>query len=222
MIQHALKLGVAVVFCVTAISCGDDGGSGGSGGAAGVAGTTGATGGTGGTSGMAGMGGVGGGGTGGGGTGGGGAGGTGGVGGGGTGGGGTGGGGTGGTGGMPPTGNPTWSAIYPEIIMARGCAQGAQCHGGAGGMLTLSDADTAYAALVDVMAMGVLPGFTNCSESGLKRVVPNDPDMSLLVQKLAGTQMCGLQMPPGGPASLIPAEQLEQVKMWIAGGALKN
>jgi len=217
MIQHALKLGVAVVFCATAISCGDDAGTGGSGGAAGVAGTTGATGGMGGASGMAGLGGVGGGGTGGGGTGGGG---TGGVGGGGTG--GVGGGGTGGTGGMPPSGDPTWSAIYPEIIMAKGCAQGAQCHGGAGGMLNMSDADMAYTALFDVMAMGVLPGFTNCSESGLKRVVPNDPDMSLLVQKLAGTQTCGLQMPPGGPASLIPAAQLEQVRMWIANGALKN
>jgi len=89
-------------------------------------------------------------------------------------------------------------------------------------MLMMTDADTAYTALFDVMAMGVLPGFPSCSESGLKRVAPNDPDMSLLVHKLAGTQECGLQMPPGGPNSLIPAEQLEQVRMWIAGGALKN
>jgi hypothetical protein len=215
MIQHALKLGVAVVFCATAISCGDDsgsGGSGGSGGAAGVAGTTGATGGMGGASGMAG-------GVGGGGTGGAGAGGAGGA-----GAGGAGAGGMGGTGGMAPTGDPTWSAIYSEIIMAKGCSQGAQCHGGSGGMLMMADADSAYTALFDVMAMGVLPlpGFENCNESGLKRVAPNDPDMSLLVQKLAGTQTCGMQMPPGGPASLIPAAQLEQVRMWIAAGALKD
>jgi hypothetical protein len=205
MIQHAWKLGVAVVICAAAISCkSDDGGDGGSGGAAGV---TGATGAMGGASGM--LGGVGGGGTGG-------------AGAGGVSGGGAGGAGMGGTGGVPPTGDPTWTAIYSEIIVAKGCAQGAQCHGGAGGMLMMADADAAYAALYDVMAMGTLPGFTNCSESGLKRIVPSDPDMSLLVHKLAGTQTCGLQMPPGGPAVLISAQQLEQVRTWIAGGALKN
>jgi hypothetical protein len=108
--------------------------------------------------------------------------------------------------------------------VAKGCNSGAACHGGAGGMLMMTDADTAYTALFDVMAMGVfpVPNFESCNESGLKRVAPNDPDMSLLVQKLAGTQTCGTQMPPGGPNNLIPAEQLEQVRMWIAAGALKN
>jgi hypothetical protein len=132
-------------------------------------------------------------------------------------------GGMGGTGGMAPTFEPKWSAIYPEIITAKGCSQGAQCHGGAGGMLNMSDAATAYAALVGVAAMGVLPGAPNCSESGLTRVVPGDPDNSLLVQKLSNTQTCGTQMPPGGPqGGTFGPGQLEAVKAWIAAGAPNN
>jgi hypothetical protein len=212
MMKHALKVGVAVVFCATAIACGDDAGAGGSGGAAGVAGMTGgvsgaagATGGTGGATGGAGGTTGGAGGT------------TGGV-------GGASGmtGGMGGMGGMPLSGDPTWSAIYSEIIMPKGCGQGAMCHGGGGGMLTLTDKAASYAALVGVDAMGMLAGFPLCSETGLKRVLPMDPDNSLLVQKLEGTQTCGVEMPPGGATLRISPDQQAQVRAWIMEGAMDN
>ena len=129
-------------------------------------------------------------------------------------------GGMGGMGGMPATGNPTWSAVYSEVIVAKGCTGGAQCHGGSAGMLSMATSDTAYTALVDVAAMAIFPGFPNCSESGLKRVVPSNPEQSVLYQKIAHMETCGLEMPPGQP--MLPMAQIEQVKMWIAGGALKD
>lgn len=218
MFKQALKVAVAVLFCAFALACAsDDEGSSGAGG------TAGAIGGVGGTAGMAGgVGGM-----------------TGGVGGmtagaggavGGAGGtvggmggmtGGMGGtaGGMGGMGGVTDTNDPTWSAVYAEVIMRKGCNSGAQCHGGSGGMLMMADSDGAYAALVDVAAMGILPGQPNCADSGLKRVVPFDPDSSLLVQKLEQTQTCGLGMPPG---VTLPPEKTQQVRMWIANGAMKN
>lgn len=215
MFKHALKLGAAVVFCATAVACtSDDTSSGGSGGTAGMAGMTGGSAGvagmvSGGAGGMTGgvggaTGGVGGA--------------TGGVGGmtGGT------GGTTGGTGGMAAvdTNEPTWTAVYTEVVMRKGCNAGAQCHIGAAGQLTMADPDSAYDALVGVDAMGLAPpGMAACAESGLKRVVANDPDNSLLVKKLENTQPCGSSMPPG---VMLPAEKLAQVRMWITMGALKN
>jgi hypothetical protein len=208
MFKHALRVGVAVVFCATAVACAsDDEGTSGSGGAAGVAG---ATGGVGGAAGMMVSGGVGGmtGGVGGA---------TGGV------GGMTGGAGgmTGGSGGMPADTNaPTWAAVYSEVIMRKGCNAGAQCHGGSGGMLTMADSDGAYLALVGTDAMGISPPpMASCKDSGLKRVVAGDPDNSLLVKKLENTQLCGTSMPPG---VTLPPEKLAQVRMWITMGAQKN
>jgi len=213
MFKHALRLFVTVVFCTTAFSCTSDDAGDGAGGAAGViSGGVGGAGGVGGTvsggmGGVAGMVSGGAGGT----IGGVGA--TGGV-------GGMGGaaGGMAGAGGMPDTGLPTWSAIYSEVIMKKGCNGGAQCHGGSGGMLNMATSDGAYAALVDVNAMGIsLP--PSCSDSGLKRVVAFMPDQSLLVQKLEHTQTCGMAMPPG---VTLEAVQTQQVRMWIMNGALKD
>jgi hypothetical protein len=47
-----------------------------------------------------------------------------------------------------------------------------------------------------------------------------DPDASLLVQKLEHTQACGAPMPSADQK--LPAAQLEQVRTWIAQGALDN
>ena len=60
--------------------------------------------------------------------------------------------------------------------------------------------------------MGMWPNKPNCSESGLKRVVPNNPEMSLLYQKLSHTHACGLEMPPA-PLPKIPDAQIEQVRI---------
>ncbi|MFQ5857800.1 MAG: hypothetical protein ACE5LU_19520 [Anaerolineae bacterium] len=50
-------------------------------------------------------------------------------------------------------------------------------------------------------------------------VVPSDPEGSLLVQKLLGTQTVGSQMPM---ARLLPPEQVQVVIEWIRAGAPDN
>lgn len=119
----------------------------------------------------------------------------------------------------PQAGAATWSGIYNDIIVNKGCAGNALCHAGeAGGQLVMKDRDSSYKALVDVAAMGTnaAGGGPNCADSGLKRVVPNKPDESLFVQKLEGTEACGMEMPPGAK---LPDAQLKQVRDWISNGA---
>jgi outer membrane protein assembly factor BamB len=117
-------------------------------------------------------------------------------------------------------GAPTWSAIYPEIIVGTGCSGAAQCHGGSSGLgnLTFMSKEQSYAALVGVKAMGmtITGAGKNCSEIDILRVAPGDPDKSLMVQKLEGTQPCGDSMPPG---SKLTDAQLQQVRMWVKNGA---
>jgi hypothetical protein len=60
----------------------------------------------------------------------------------------------------------------------------------------------------------------DCKDSGLKRVVAGDPDMSLLMLKIEGMQPCGTQMPPNG--SMLSAEQIDQIKTWIMNGAMND
>lgn len=50
-------------------------------------------------------------------------------------------------------------------------------------------------------------------------VVPGDPEGSLLIQKLLGSQTIGSQMPP---AQLLPQEQVQVVIEWIRAGAPNN
>jgi len=117
-------------------------------------------------------------------------------------------------------GSPTWSAVFQELIVAKGCNGGPTCHAStAGGNLVMQTKDASYTALVGVKAMGVnlSGGGPNCADSGKSRVVAGDPANSLLVNKVeAPTPICGLHMPPGG--MLTPAE-LKQLKDWITAGA---
>ena len=94
------------------------------------------------------------------------------------------------------------------------------CHGGVGGNLEFLDKDAAYTALVGVAAMGVnLDGTEpNCADTDATRVVAGDPDASLLQQQLEGTQTCGGPM----PMVPLPMEQVQQVRDWIAAGAMNN
>ena len=50
----------------------------------------------------------------------------------------------------------------------------------------------------------------------LVRFKANDPDNSLLMQKLQGQQTCGSAMPPGG---MLKPDELQLVHDWIAAGA---
>ena len=113
---------------------------------------------------------------------------------------------------------PTFSAIYREIIVGRGCNSGA-CHNGPAGGLSMRSKPIAYESLVGVPAMGISARNReqSCANSGFKRVVPGDPERSLLLQKIARTQTCGEPMPPSSEA--LPSQHVQQVHAWIAKGA---
>ena len=84
--------------------------------------------------------------------------------------------------------------------------------------------DSAYAQLM-MPAMGtnlgVSTSMTNCVDTGMTRVVPNNPDASLLYNKLRSDMdpPCGNRMPTG---SKVCASTLEAVRMWIMSGAPNN
>lgn len=145
---------------------------------------------------------------------------------------GTGGGGSGGVGGgnvsdcveiANPTGEPTFDAVFDEVLCANDCSN-TFCHGGsATGALRLDQREAAYAALVGTAAAG-----EECAESGLTRVVPGDADASLLVSKLQPNPPCGSVMPQLADISMpnattyIPEAQFEQLRAWINAGALRR
>ena len=95
------------------------------------------------------------------------------------------------------------------------------CHSSASGMLAGSgfifgdtgDACGAYKNIVSKKSVTAM-----CAPTGATVIVPGDPDTSLMVQKLEGTQTCGQAMPAGtalGAAN--PAVQA--LRAWIAAGA---
>jgi|GEM_PF-245404 len=101
---------------------------------------------------------------------------------------------------------PTLADIQPNIFKAS-CAFG-PCHGGPNPKngLDLSSVDGAWASLIDVP-----------SRSGNKtRVIPGDPDASLLAQVLDGPVDGVRQMPPGFD---LPQESKDAIRAWIAAGA---
>ena len=110
-------------------------------------------------------------------------------------------------------GSPTWSAVFQELIVNKGCNGGPTCHASsAGGNLVMQTKDQSYMALVGVKAMG-----TPCAASGATRVVAGDPATSLIVNKVeAAMPTCGTHMPPGGNLS---ATEIAQLKAWIMAGA---
>lgn len=118
---------------------------------------------------------------------------------------------------------PTWSSIYTQVIK-RECVS---CHQEGSAQTTSSkldlsgDKDTAYAALVDVDAMG-----DDCADSGTKRVAPGDADASNLIHKLetvdaAGDPVCGDPMPNPSTGGLSQAT-IDVIREWIDSGAENN
>jgi hypothetical protein len=87
------------------------------------------------------------------------------------------------------------------------------CHGIGLAGLDMSSQDAAHASLVRVPAADA-GGM--CGEMNRVRVVPGEPDESLLYLKLSSDAPCGQQMPPGGQLS---ADVREQVRRWIELGA---
>jgi len=122
----------------------------------------------------------------------------------------------GGAGGASPSGAASFARIYDTLFVS---CRSEVCHGGPldvpGVGLDLQTRDAAYMAIVDRVAAATGP----CASSGLMRVVPFKPDESLLFLKYAGKPPCGDAMPPAATNS---KENVEQLRAWIAGGALNN
>lgn len=127
------------------------------------------------------------------------------------------------SGNVSPLATPTFTSIYREILVDR--CSGPICHSGAtGGNLVMTSQAEAYEALVSAPAEGVtLPGIcegmpANCADLGVMRVAPNDPEGSLLLDKITSLKpRCGCPMPTS-PPQLSEAE-LEQIRAWILLGA---
>jgi hypothetical protein len=89
------------------------------------------------------------------------------------------------------------------------------CHTGLGsslpGVQNLTAGNT-FASIV---------GVASIEQPALKRVAPGDPDHSYLVQKIEGAAgISGQRMPLGGP--FLAQSEIDQVRAWIAQGALNN
>jgi hypothetical protein len=79
------------------------------------------------------------------------------------------------------------------------------------GRLNLSSASTAFGNLVNADASQCTPI--------RKRVTPGQPTMSYLINKLAGTMMCGtgVRMPKNRAA--LGTADMDTIRAWITGGA---
>jgi len=121
-------------------------------------------------------------------------------------------------GGAGGTANATasFTRIYDTLFVS---CRSEICHGGPldvpGVGLDMQGRDSAYMAIVGRVAAATGP----CASSGLMRVVPFEPDKSLLFLKYSGSPPCGDEMPPAVANS---KEDIELLRAWIAGGALNN
>ena len=105
---------------------------------------------------------------------------------------------------------PTFTAIYNEILMPT-CAL-VFCHASdASDFLLMTTKDATYTAMVNVTSRG-----PKCGQTGLKIVDPGNPAGSLLYQKVTAPT-CGVQMPDGFPP--LDMKETEQIRMWIANKA---
>lgn len=108
---------------------------------------------------------------------------------------------------------PTYDAVWSEILVSD-CAL-EFCHGGSSDFLQLASKAIGYRSLVGAPAQG-----PDCVDSGLERVAPFDPDASLMYRKITNPS-CGSKMPRMyGPPVVLDPRAIEQVRTWIACGAL--
>lgn len=108
---------------------------------------------------------------------------------------------------------PTFTAVYNEIL--QGSCAVPFCHLGSVNPMPLPDQASSYKELVNTAASGPY-----CGGMGI-RVVPSNPAMSILYQKIeqpVPANLCGLPMPGSGRPSL-DAKDIAQIKQWIMLGA---
>lgn len=120
--------------------------------------------------------------------------------------------GDGGAGGSTTTGGntlePTFANVFDEVFKPGGCTSGA-CHYGVG--FSLDSKEKAHTALVSVPASS-----GGCGDA--VRVVPGDPDKSLLYLKVSmPAPPCGERMPLN--AAPLDASQIALLRAWIEAGA---
>jgi cytochrome c5 len=109
-------------------------------------------------------------------------------------------------------GEPTWSNIFTYDF--RSCRV-VNCHGGGTAGVDMTSKDAAWDSLVHQPAnpKGM------CAQLGKERIVPGQPDESLLYLKLDINAPCGQQMPAGGQLS---QKARDRIKTWIEMGAAKE
>jgi hypothetical protein len=114
-----------------------------------------------------------------------------------------------------PTYEPTYSAIWDEILSPT-CAL-PFCHGGSGDYLQLSSKAVGYSSLVGAPASG-----PDCGATGLRRVDPGNPGTSLFYLKVTSPP-CGSKMPiEYGAPEYLDSRQVAQIHDWIVAGAQNN
>lgn len=114
----------------------------------------------------------------------------------------------------PPAGEVTFTMLYDEVFSDSITCSSFYCHAGGGQGLMMTGLDTSkkdalYDLLVNQDASDNCPGW--------KRVVPGDPDKSLLLQKLGASPPCGVRMPKDMEA--LSASQIARIRSWIQDGA---
>ncbi len=123
--------------------------------------------------------------------------------------------------GKPATLDPTFTNVVANVITVKNCG-GPLCHTAigtmsAGGMILGTKAQL-YAQLVNVHADGTLCGTTaDGGPTSYIRVVPGNPDESLLYLKLNQEPPCGNAMP--GSGTPLSQDLITLVHDWIAAGA---
>lgn len=110
-----------------------------------------------------------------------------------------------------PGASATWDSLY-RTVFSQSCARpGCHTAGGRGG-LSFDDPAEAYLQLVGDGEGGPSIG-PECAGKGHRLVVPGDPEGSLLMRKITGTQECG------GPMTFVSDESLALIRQWISEGA---
>jgi len=110
----------------------------------------------------------------------------------------------------------SFTEVYEQIIMPKGCNAG-YCHGGGAGGLTMTDEATSYANLVEMVASTPV-----CGQS--MRVTPGSPGESIVWYRVRPAALddgnpCAPKMPQGSMGLTDAEAQL--VDDWISGGALE-
>jgi hypothetical protein len=102
---------------------------------------------------------------------------------------------------------PTLSSIQANLFSVTCAVSG--CHGGVAAQQGLR-LDAGFSA-------GNLICVHSPQDPTLTRVIPGDPDNSLIIRKLEGTQTVGDRMPDGGP--YLQQSTIDVLRLWIANGA---